>query len=48
MTNEKFLAFSPSDFSVTILTSLPLLSCHSGSATAEIWRHIDFSRWRPP
>jgi len=24
------------------------LSCHSGStATAEIWRHIDFSRWRP-
>ena len=47
MTNEKFLAFSPSDFSVTILTSLPLLSCHSGSATAEIWRPIDFWRWRP-
>jgi len=23
------------------------LSCHSGSATAEIWRHIDFSRWQP-
>jgi len=46
-TPEKFLAFSPSDFSVSILTSSPLLSCHSGSATAEIWRHIDFSRWRP-
>jgi len=28
------------------VTSSPLLSCHSGSATAEIWRHIDFSRWR--
>jgi len=28
-----------------ILTAL--LSCHSGSATAEIWRHTDFSRWRP-
>ena len=32
---------------VSILTSSPLLSCHSGSATVEIWRHIDFSRWRP-
>jgi len=41
--NEKFLAFSPSDYSVSILTSSPLLSCHSGStATVEIWRHIDF------
>ena len=48
MTNEKFLAFSPSDFSVSILTSSPLLSCHSGStATTEIWRPIDFSRWLP-
>jgi len=27
--------------------SSTLLSCHLGSATAEIWRHIDFSRWRP-
>jgi len=45
--NEKFLAFRPSAYSVSILTSPPLLSCHSGStATAEIWRHIDFSRWR--
>ena len=35
-TNEKFLAFSPSDFSVSILTSSPLLSCHSESATADI------------
>jgi len=34
-------------FSVSILTSSPLLSCHSGAASAEIWRHIDFSRWRP-
>jgi len=34
--NEKFLAFSPSDYSVSILTSSPLLSCHSGStATAD-------------
>ena len=34
-------------FSVSILTSSPLLTCHSGSATAEIWHHIDFSRSRP-
>ena len=33
--------------SVSILTSSPLLPCHSGSATAEIWHHINFSRWRP-
>ena len=47
-TNEKFLAFSPSDFSVSILTSSPLLSCRSRStATTEIWRSIDFSRWLP-
>jgi len=32
MSNEKFLVFSPSDFSVSILTSSPLLSCHSESA----------------
>ena len=32
--NEKFLAFSQSDLSVSILTSSPLLSCHSGSASA--------------
>ena len=45
--NEKFLAFSPSDYSLSILTSLPLLSCHFGStATSEIWRLIDFSKWR--
>jgi len=24
-----------------------LLTCHSGSATAEIWHHIDVSKWRP-
>ena len=43
--SDKFLSFSPS---VLILTSSPLLSCHSGSTTiAEIWRHIDFLRWRP-
>ena len=41
-TNENIFALS-----VSILTSSPLLSCHSGSATAEVWRHIDFSRWRP-
>ena len=30
------------------MTSSPLLSCHFGStATANIWRHIDFSRWLP-
>jgi len=34
-------------FSVSILTSSPLLPCHSGAASAEIWRYIDFSRWRP-
>jgi len=45
-TNEQFLAFSPSYFSGSILTSSPWLSCHSGSATDEIWRHINFSRWR--
>jgi len=38
----------PSDYSVSILTSSPLLLCHSAfTATAEIWRHVDFSRWRP-
>ena len=37
---------SCSFFSVSSLTSSPLLSCHSGStATVEIWRHIDFSKW---
>ena len=41
-TNENIFALS-----VSILTSSPLLSCHSGSATAEVWHHIDFSRWRP-
>jgi len=30
-----------------ISTSSPLLTCHSGSATAEIWHHIYFSIWRP-
>jgi len=46
--NEKFLVFSPSDYSLSILTSSPLLSCHSGStATTVIWRPIDFSRWLP-
>jgi len=46
--NEKFIVFSPSDYSVSILTSSPLLSCHFGStATTEIWRPIDFSRWLP-
>ena len=34
--NEKFIAFSPSDYLVSILTSSTLLSCHSGStATAD-------------
>jgi len=38
----------PASSSVSILTSSPLLSCHSGStATTEIWRPIDFSRWLP-
>ena len=41
-----YFAISPSVFSVSILTSSPLLSCHSGSSTAKISRHIDFSRWR--
>jgi len=44
--NEKFVAFSPSDYSVSILTSSPLLSSGS-TATTEIWRPIDFSRWLP-
>jgi len=30
-----------------MLTSSPLLTCLSGSATAEIWHHIDFLRWQP-
>ena len=41
-TNENIFALS-----VSILTSSPLLSCHSGSASAEIWRHINFLTWRP-
>jgi len=46
--NEKFLVFSPSYYSVSTLTSSPLLSCHSGStATTEIWRPIDFSKLLP-
>jgi len=44
---RNFLVSVRQFFSVSILTSSPLLSCHSWSATAGIWRHIDFSRWRP-